>query len=53
MKPRNLSIWKPLSLLVLGGAFVSGGSQNPTLSIMSLTIRASEYLAESMKKGEV
>jgi len=24
MKPRNLSIWKPLSLLVLGGAFVSG-----------------------------
>ena len=36
-----------------GSAFVSGGSQNPTLTIMALTMRASEYLAEKMKKGEV
>jgi choline dehydrogenase-like flavoprotein len=36
-----------------GGAFVSGGSQNPTLTILALTMRASEYLAEKMKKGEI
>jgi len=36
-----------------GGAFVSGGSQNPTLTILALTMRASEYLAEKMKRGEV
>jgi choline dehydrogenase-like flavoprotein len=36
-----------------GSAFVSGGSQNPTLTILALSMRASEYLAGEMKKGNV
>ena len=39
--------------MIDGGAFVSGGSQNPTLTILALTMRASEYLADKMKKSEV
>ncbi|HXE79436.1 MAG TPA: GMC family oxidoreductase [Vicinamibacterales bacterium] len=31
--------------------FVSGGCQNPTLTIMALTVRACDYLLEEMKKG--
>jgi glucoside 3-dehydrogenase (cytochrome c) catalytic subunit len=34
-------------------AFVSGGCQNPTLTIMALTVRACDYLMEEMKKGNV
>jgi choline dehydrogenase-like flavoprotein len=33
--------------------FVSGGCQNPTLTIMALTVRACDYLMEEMKKGNV
>jgi len=36
-----------------GGAFTSGACQNPTLTILALTIRASEYLAEAFKKGDL
>jgi choline dehydrogenase-like flavoprotein len=36
-----------------GSSFVSGGAQNPTLTILALTIRSSEYLADLMKKGDV
>ncbi|HUS06325.1 MAG TPA: GMC family oxidoreductase [Bryobacteraceae bacterium] len=36
-----------------GSSFVSGGSQNPTLTILALAMRASEYLAEEMRKGTV
>jgi choline dehydrogenase-like flavoprotein len=36
-----------------GGAFVTGGSQNPTLTILALAMRSSEYLAEQMRKGEL
>jgi choline dehydrogenase-like flavoprotein len=39
--------------VVDGSAFVSGGAQNPTLTLMSLSMRASEYLAERMKRGEL
>ena len=40
------------NLFVLdGSAFVSGGSQNPTLTILALSMRAGEYMAEQMKKG--
>ena len=39
--------------VVDGSAFVSGGSQNPTLTLMALSLRASEYLAERMKRGEL
>ena len=33
--------------------FVSSGCQNPTLTIMALTVRASDYLMGEMKKGNV
>jgi choline dehydrogenase-like flavoprotein len=33
--------------------FVSAGWQNPTITMCALTIRASEYLAEEMRKGNV
>lgn len=36
-----------------GSSFVSGGAQNPTLTIMALAMRSSEYLADQMKKGEL
>lgn len=36
-----------------GSAFVSGGSQNPTLTIMALAMRSSEYLAERLKQAEL
>lgn len=39
--------------VVDGSAFVSGGAQNPTLTLMALALRASEYLAEGMKRGEL
>jgi len=36
-----------------GSCFVTGGAQNPTLTIMALAMRASEYLAEQIRKGEL
>ncbi|PYV43344.1 MAG: GMC family oxidoreductase, partial [Acidobacteria bacterium] len=36
-----------------GGAFVSQGCQNPTLTMMALTVRACEYLAEEYKRGNL
>jgi choline dehydrogenase-like flavoprotein len=36
--------------VVDGSSFVSGGSQNPTLTILALAMRASEYLASEMQK---
>ncbi|MEW5975968.1 MAG: GMC family oxidoreductase [Acidobacteriota bacterium] len=36
-----------------GGVFVSNPDKNPTLTINALAWRASEYLAEEMKKGNV
>ncbi len=34
-----------------GAAFVGAANQNPTLTILALTIRASEYLTDEMKRG--
>jgi len=34
-------------------AFVSSGCQNPTLTIMALTVRACDYLMQEMKAGNV
>ena len=39
--------------VVDGSSFVSGGWQNPTMTILSLSMRASEYLAEQMRQGSV
>lgn len=36
-----------------GSSFVTGGAQNPTLTILALTMRASEHLAGEMKKGDL
>ena len=39
--------------VVDGSSFVSGGSQNPTLTILALAMRASDYMAEQMRAGSL
>ena len=39
--------------IVDGSSFVSGGWQNPTMTILALAMRASEHLAEEMRQGNV
>ncbi len=39
--------------VVDGSSFVTGGSQNPTMTILALSMRATEYLAEEMKKRNI
>ncbi len=39
--------------VVDGSSFVSAGWQNPTMTISALAMRASEYLAEQMRLGNV
>ena len=39
--------------VVDGSAFVSAGWQNPTMTILALAMRSSEYLAEQMRQGNV
>jgi choline dehydrogenase-like flavoprotein len=42
------------NLFVVDGAcFTSGGWQNPTMTILSLSMRASEHIAAEMKKGNL
>lgn len=42
------------NLFVLdGSAFPSGGVQNPTLTILALTVRATEYLLAQKKQGKL
>jgi choline dehydrogenase-like flavoprotein len=36
-----------------GACFVSSSDKNPTLTIMALSWRASDYLAEEMRKGNL
>ena len=36
-----------------GSSFVSGGAQNPTLTILALANRSSEYAADLMKRGDI
>jgi choline dehydrogenase-like flavoprotein len=33
--------------------FPSGGCQNPTLTIMALAMRSTDYLMEEMKRGNL
>jgi choline dehydrogenase-like flavoprotein len=39
--------------VVDGSSFVSGGSQNPTLTVCALSMRASDYIAASMRRGDL
>jgi hypothetical protein len=39
--------------VVDGAAFTSGGWQNPTMTILALSMRASEYLAGEMNKQNI
>jgi choline dehydrogenase-like flavoprotein len=39
--------------VVDGSSFVSSGRQNPTMTIVALAMRASDYLAEQMRQGNV
>jgi choline dehydrogenase-like flavoprotein len=34
-----------------GSGFTSGACQNPTLTIMALAVRSSDYLLGEMKRG--
>jgi choline dehydrogenase-like flavoprotein len=43
----------PNLLVVDGSAFVTGGWQNPTLTISAIAMRAAEHLAEVMRRGEL
>jgi choline dehydrogenase-like flavoprotein len=39
--------------VVDGSCFVSAGWQNPTITIVALAMRSSEYLAEQMRRGSI
>ena len=39
--------------VVDGSSFVTGGSQNPTMTILALSMRASEYLADRLAKRDL
>lgn len=39
--------------VVDGSSFVSGGPQNPTLTILAIAMRASEYVAGELRKGDL
>jgi choline dehydrogenase-like flavoprotein len=46
--------WDVKNLFVVdGAAFVSSANQNPTLTILALTMRACEYLAGEYKRGNL
>jgi choline dehydrogenase-like flavoprotein len=46
--------WDVKNLFVIDGAcFVTSANQNPTLTILALTMRASEYMADEYKRGNL
>ena len=46
--------WDVKNLFVLdAAAFASGTHKNPTLTIMALSWRASEYMLDELKKGKL
>jgi len=46
--------WDVDKLFVMDAAgFTSGGCQNPTLTIMALAVRSTDFLLEEMKRGEL
>lgn len=53
----QISVARPCTtknlLVVDGRSFVTAGTQNPTMTILALSMRASEHLAEESKKGNL
>jgi len=46
--------WDVANLFVMDAAgFVTSGCQNPTLTIMALAVRSTDYLLEEMRKGNL
>jgi choline dehydrogenase-like flavoprotein len=46
--------WDVKNVFVTDGAsFVSQGCQNPTLTMMALTVRACDYIVDQRKKGNL
>jgi len=46
--------WDVKNLFVTDGScFVSSGCQNPTLTMMALTVRACDYIVDQHKKGNL
>jgi choline dehydrogenase-like flavoprotein len=46
--------WDVKNLFVIDGAsFVTSANQNPTLTILALTMRACDYLAGEYKRGNL
>lgn len=47
-------VWDAKNVFVTdGAAFVNSANQNPTLTILALTMRACEYLTEELKRGNI
>lgn len=47
-------VWDSRNVFVTDGScFVSQGCQNPTLTMMAITARACDYLADEMKRGNL
>jgi choline dehydrogenase-like flavoprotein len=46
--------WDVKNLFVTDGAcFVSSGCQNPTLTMMAITVRACDYIVDQHRKGNL
>jgi choline dehydrogenase-like flavoprotein len=46
--------WDVKNLFVIDGAsFVTSANQNPTLTILALTMRACDYLVDERKRGSL
>jgi choline dehydrogenase-like flavoprotein len=39
--------------VVDGSSFVTGGTQNPTMTILALSWRACDYIVDQRKKGNL
>jgi choline dehydrogenase-like flavoprotein len=53
LNPHNQSWDVPNLFITDGSCFVSGGYQNPTLTMMALTVRACEYAAAALERGDL
>jgi len=46
--------WDVKNVFVIDGAsFVTSANQNPTLTLLALTMRACDYLADEYKRGNL